>query len=197
MSDDSARLEALLQAVPIFAALERVELARLVGALEEADLAAREVIFEEGGESDGLYIVQSGQVHMTIRTPGGERLLREVGAGMLFGEVGLLLGRCAASATACTAVRLWKVPRERFDELVRESPAFVLALAGSVAALYDDRVRSSVGAPRRRRRPPPGRRARPGGSRRNPGSRCTARWWPWPSRPRSPSSRGGHLRRAG
>jgi CRP-like cAMP-binding protein len=72
MSDESARLEALLQAVPIFAALERVELARLVGALEEADLAAREVIFQEGGERDGLYIVQSGQVHITIRTPGGE-----------------------------------------------------------------------------------------------------------------------------
>jgi hypothetical protein len=30
MSDESARLEALLQTVPIFAALERVELARLV-----------------------------------------------------------------------------------------------------------------------------------------------------------------------
>ena len=146
MSDESARLEALLQAVPIFAALERVELARLVGALEEAHLAAREVIFEEGGESDGLYIVQSGQVHLAVRTPGGERLIREVGAGMHFGEVGLLLDRCTASATAQTAVSLWKVPRERFDELVRESPAFVLAMAGSLAALYDDRLRSSVGA---------------------------------------------------
>jgi len=30
MSDESTRLEALLQTVPIFAALERVELARLV-----------------------------------------------------------------------------------------------------------------------------------------------------------------------
>ena len=65
---------------------------------------------------------------------------------MHFGEVGMLLDRCTASATAYTAVKLWKVPRERFDELVRESPAFVLAMAGSLAALYDDRLRSSVGA---------------------------------------------------
>jgi divalent anion:Na+ symporter, DASS family len=146
MSEESARLEALLQAVPIFAALERVELARLVGALEETDLAAHEVIFKEGGESDGLYIVQSGQVHLTVRAPDGERLIREVGAGMHFGEVGMLLDRCTASATAHTAVKLWKVPRERFDELVHESPAFVLALAGSMAARYDDGLRSSVGA---------------------------------------------------
>ena len=33
MTDDSARLEALLHGEPFFAALERVELARLVGAL--------------------------------------------------------------------------------------------------------------------------------------------------------------------
>jgi CRP-like cAMP-binding protein len=146
MSDESARLEALLQAVPIFAALERVELARLVRALEETDLAARQVIFKEGGESDGLYIVQSGQVHLTVRAPDGERLIREVGAGMHFGEVGMLLDRYTASATAHTAVKLWKVPRERFDELVHESPAFGLALAGSMTARYDDGLRSSVGA---------------------------------------------------
>jgi CRP-like cAMP-binding protein len=160
-----------------------------------ADLAARGRL-QEGGESNGLYIVQSGQVHLTAHAPDGERLIREVGAGMHFGEVGMLLDRCTASATAHTAVKLWKVPRERFDELVRESPAFVLAMAGSLAALYDDRLRSSVG-PRRRRRPPPGRLARPGASRRRPGSRCIARWWPWPSRPPSRSSCGGHLRRAG
>jgi hypothetical protein len=123
-----------------------VELARLVGALEETHLAAREVIFKEGGESARLYIVQSGHMHLTVHAPDGERLIREVGAGMHFGEVGMLLDRCTASATAHTAVRLWKVPRERFDELVRESPAFVLAMAGSLAALYDDRLRSSVGA---------------------------------------------------
>jgi hypothetical protein len=91
MSEESARLEALLQAAPIFAALERVELARLVGALEETHLAAREVIFKEGGESNGLYIVQSGQVHLTVHAPDGERLIRVVGAGMHFGEVGMLV----------------------------------------------------------------------------------------------------------
>src|SRR5262249_61585369 len=42
-------------------------------------------------------------------------------------------------------VKLWKLPRERFEELVRESPAFVLAMAGSLAALYDDGVRSGAG----------------------------------------------------
>ena len=146
MSDESARLEALLLAVPIFAALERVELARLVGALEETHLAAREVIFKEGGESDGLYIVQSGQGRLTVHAPDGERLIREVGAGMHFGEVGMLLDRCTASATAHTAVKLWKVPL-RFDELVREPP-------GQGCSLAVTTVTRLVGARRRRGLPP-------------------------------------------
>ena len=93
MNDESARLEALLHAIPIFKPLERVELARLVGSLEEAQLAPRELIFKENDESDGLYIVESGRVHLTIRTPAGERTVFEAGPGMHFGEVGLLLDR--------------------------------------------------------------------------------------------------------
>ena len=145
MSDASAQLEALLHAIPIFKPLERVELARLVGSLEEAQLVPRELLFKEDDESDGLYIVESGQVHLTIRTPAGERKVFEAGPGTHFGEVGLLLGRRTCTATAQTAVKLWKLPRERFEELARESPAFVLAMAGSLAALYDDRVRSGAG----------------------------------------------------
>ena len=146
MSDESARLETLLQSVPIFAVLERVELARLVGTLEEGDFSSRQVIFEEGGESDGVYVVQSGHVHLTVRTPAGEKVILDVGAGGHFGEVGVFLDRRTASAVARTDVKLWKLPRERFEELLRESPAFALAVAGSLAARYDDRLRSSVGA---------------------------------------------------
>lgn len=147
MTDGSARLEALLQTVRLFAALDRVELARLVGALEEEQLAAGDVLFEEGSESDGMYLVQSGRVQLTVRAPEGQRVFREVREGMHFGEVGILLGRNTVSATARTGVALWKLPRDRFEELVRESPTFVQTLAGSLAALYDDRLRDSVGVP--------------------------------------------------
>src|SRR5262249_20729517 len=78
------QLEALLHAIPIFKPLERVELARLVGSLEEAQLVPRELIFKEDDESDGLYIVESGQVHLTIRTPAGERKVFEAGPRLYF-----------------------------------------------------------------------------------------------------------------
>jgi CRP-like cAMP-binding protein len=106
LTDGSARLEALLQTVRLFAALDRVELARLVGALEEEQLAAGDVLFEEGSESDGMYLVQSGRVQLTVRAPEGQRVFREVREGMHFGEVGILLGRNTVSATARTGVAL-------------------------------------------------------------------------------------------
>ena len=175
MSDESARLETLLQSVPIFAVLERVELARLVGTLEEGDFSSRQVIFEEGGESDGVYVVQSGHVHLTVRTPAGEKVILDVGAGGHFGEVGVFLDRRTASAVARTDVKLWKLPRERFEELLRESPAFALAVAGCwpPATTTACAPRSALPPPRR---PPPGRLVPRAASRPRRGSRCGASW---------------------
>jgi di/tricarboxylate transporter len=147
VTDDTARLEALLRSVPFFAALERVELARVAGALDEVRYAAGEVLFEEDDEADGLYIVQHGLVRLTVRTPDGQRVIADAGEGRHFGEVALLLAHRTASAVAVTDATLWKLPRDRFEELVRDSPAFVLSIAGSLAARYDDRLRFSVGAP--------------------------------------------------
>src|SRR5262249_62195325 len=104
-SDASAQLEALLHAIPIFKPLERVELARLVGSLEEALLVPRELIFKEDDESDALYIVESGQVHLTIRTPAGERKVFEAGAapGLARGGRPPRRGPCHATAPPARA----------------------------------------------------------------------------------------------
>ncbi len=145
--DEGPRLEELLRAVPFFAALSRVDLARLVGALERETHAANDVIFGEAGSPDALYLVERGRVRVSVRVADGERTITEIAEGMHFGELGLLLGRRTASATAQTDVTLRKLPGERFEELVRESPTLGLGMATALAALVDRRSRESVGAP--------------------------------------------------
>jgi DASS family divalent anion:Na+ symporter len=147
VTDGGPNIEALLRGVPFFTGLDRVDLARLAGALEEVTYAARDVIFLEAAEADGLYLVQRGHVHVSVGTPDGERVITEIVEGMHFGELGLLLARRTASATARTDVTLWRLPRERFEELVRESPTLALGMATALAALVDRRSRESVGAP--------------------------------------------------
>jgi di/tricarboxylate transporter len=144
---EAAQIEALLRAVPFFTVLERVELARLAGVLEEVRYRKREVIFAEASEGDALYFVQNGWVSVSVRTPGGERTITDIRPGAYFGELGLLLTRHTASAIARTEVTVWKLPRDRFEEIVRESPTLGLRMASSLAALVDRRSREWVGAP--------------------------------------------------
>ncbi len=149
MKDSSGidALELLLRRVPFFRALDRVEIARLMGALEEVSLSAGTVIVAEGAEADGLYLLGEGRVEVSVETPGGERSLAQLGAPGYFGELGLVVSRRSATVRATSDVRLWKLPRPRFEQLVRERPALGLAVASSAVALLESRERQLVGAP--------------------------------------------------
>jgi DASS family divalent anion:Na+ symporter len=147
LTAEGARLEALLRAIPFFAGLDRVDLARLVGALEEERYARDDVIFREGDSGDALYLVERGLVRVSVLAANGAQTITEIGEGMHFGELGLLLGRRTASATAQTDVTVKRLPGERFQELLKESPTFGLGLAAALAMLVDRRSRESVGAP--------------------------------------------------
>lgn len=140
-------LEALLRSTPFFHDLEPVELARLVGALEEVHLPAGATVFEEGANADALYLLAEGRVAVTVRALTGERTLAELVAPAHFGELGLFLARRTGSAKAMSDVTLWKLPRDRFEQLLRERLAIGVAVAASLAELMDRRSREHAGAP--------------------------------------------------
>jgi hypothetical protein len=140
-------VEALLKAVPFFADLERVEIARLIGALEPVELAPSERIFNEGETADALYLLTKGRIGVSVRTAGDERRLVELAAPAYLGELGLLLARRTGSAEAIGEVVLWKLSRDRFERLVREDASISHAIATALADLIDRRSREYVGAP--------------------------------------------------
>ena len=143
----------LLRAVPFFKGLDRVDLARLLGALEEVHETPGEIIAHEGTEADALYLLERGTVAITVASPDGELSLREVSAPTYFGELGLLLARRTATSRALTDVVAWRLPRARFETLVRDRPQIALAVAAALADAVDRRSREYVGAPEPERRP--------------------------------------------
>jgi len=157
----------LLRGVPFFKGLDRVDLARLLGALEEIRAKPGEVIAHEGSEGDALYLLERGRVAITVASPDGEVSLREVSAPVHFGELGMLLARRTATSRALTDVVAWRLPRARFEALVRDRPQIALAVAAALADAIDRRSREYAGAPEPERRPeeraredrPAGRRA--------------------------------------
>jgi len=143
----------LLRGVPFFAGLNRVDLARLLGALEEVHGTAGDLISAEGAEADALYLLQNGRLAISVSSPDGEIWLRDVKGPAHFGELGLLLARRTATSRALTDVVLWRLPRARFEALVRDRPQIGLAVAAALADAVDRRSREYVGAPEPERRP--------------------------------------------
>lgn len=140
--------EDLLRVVPFFRDLDRVSLARLAGALERIEVRAGRIIFREGDEADGVYLLASGEVISTVRS-GQDVDVAMTPAPGHFGELGLLLTRRAATVTARTDSVLWRLPREHFEHLVRARPEIALGIATTMAATMDRRQRALVGAPPR------------------------------------------------
>jgi DASS family divalent anion:Na+ symporter len=158
-------IERLLRGVPYLRALDRVSFARLVGALEEVVLPAGVLVTAEGEAPDALYLLQTGAVRVTVASPSGEVEVADLTAPAYFGELGLLLKRRTASIRTVSAVRIWRLPHDRFEGLVRERPEIALSVAKVLADLLDRRQRTLIGAPlvdTERPRPPddaPDRRA--------------------------------------
>ena len=143
----------LLRGVPFLRGLDRVDLARLLGALEQVPAKAGNIIATEGSEADALYLLEHGRVAITVASPDGDVSLREVAGPTHFGELGLLLARRTATSRAVTDCVLWRLPRVRFEALVRDRPQIGLAVAAALADAVDRRSREYAGAPEPARRP--------------------------------------------
>jgi len=85
-----------LRSVPVFADLlqDDARFAHFVDYLrprvELVRLAPGEVVFRQGDPADHFYLVRLGFIKVTQNRPGGEQVLRYVGPGGYFGEIGLL-----------------------------------------------------------------------------------------------------------
>jgi CRP-like cAMP-binding protein len=84
---------------------------------------ADQTIFREGETGDVMYVVQEGEVDITIR----DRLLETVGPGGVIGEMALI-DSSARSATAVTRTDCKLVPldEERFKIQVHHTPFFAI-----------------------------------------------------------------------
>ncbi len=118
-----------LAAVPMFAGLDPVDLAKLAGVLEERWFDAGSVVFEAGGEGDGLYIMREGIAERRVSGSAIDRIVPYES----FGQLSLLTDEPrSASVVSVTAVRVWMLPRVRFDSLLRGEPDLMLHLSAAI-----------------------------------------------------------------
>ncbi|MEQ8664293.1 MAG: cyclic nucleotide-binding domain-containing protein [Rhodospirillales bacterium] len=108
--------------------------------MEATQFPAGEILFDEGDEADAAYLVQDGIVEIVI----DGKVVGEVGAGRLFGEMALISAKPrAATARTKTEVTCIVVPRPVFDSILRNADAFTRALIQSLIQHVRSSNRSS------------------------------------------------------
>jgi di/tricarboxylate transporter/CRP-like cAMP-binding protein len=131
-----------LAAVPMFAGLPPVDLAKVAGVLEERWYDAGSTVFEAGVEGDGLYILREGLAQRRVSgSPVSD--IRPLEA---FGQLSLLTDeRRSASVVSVTAIRVWVIPRQRFYPLLHGEPELMMKLTSAIG-LELAQTRQALGA---------------------------------------------------
>jgi uncharacterized membrane protein len=114
----------LLKTIPLFMSMDDEERAALAAIMEEVHFRARQVIYNAEEIGGTFYIVQAGQVELSITDDDGETLVLEVlESGDFFGELSLLDGGTrSANATALQQTEVLLLERHAFLDLLMQRP---------------------------------------------------------------------------
>ncbi|MCG8588705.1 MAG: Crp/Fnr family transcriptional regulator [Proteobacteria bacterium] len=95
----------------------------------ERQLAAGEMLFEEGEAGGVLYIVQSGEIELTRAGIGGRRVVARLGPGEFFGEMSVVLSEPrTARAVAVAEARLLELDGETLEAMCIERPEIAIRI---------------------------------------------------------------------
>jgi len=111
-----------LGTVPLFSKLGDDDIARLSEGITEVALQKGEVLFEEGDEADGAYVIAEGELEILKESAGRKVRIAVSEPGDVVGEMALLTGEPRnAGARAITQVRLIAIPRACLDDVLSTS----------------------------------------------------------------------------
>ncbi|HNR91044.1 MAG TPA: patatin-like phospholipase family protein [Dokdonella sp.] len=144
-------LRDMLHSLPLFRPLDEAALAGLEHELQYFALPGGAVLFEQGEESDALYVLKSGSLG-AFRSEGTEPavLVGTISAGETVGEVGLLLGTPRnATARALRDSELLRLSRADFEKLIEHHPQAMFEAARQALRRVNARgTESTRSAPR-------------------------------------------------
>lgn len=136
---DRREFERRLQAIgrtELFANLPQPEQQALAAHLVHAPFAAGDVMTRQGAIAHWLYLIIEGEAKVLIDGSQGRVQVSTLGAGGVFGEMGLLTGEPRrATVMAQTPVDCYRLDKAGFAQVLHDRPE----LAGEVAAIAERR----------------------------------------------------------
>ena len=132
---------AALKAMALCRSLSATELEAIAAIVETRDVAAGKDLFLEGDAGDGLFLVDSGEISVTKRAPGGEHLLARLGPGGVLGEMSLVTADPrSATGRAHVDTRLLHMPAAAFRALLAADSVAAHKVVAAIAELLARRL---------------------------------------------------------
>lgn len=118
----------VIAAIPIFNGLPEDQIAAIKKIAVEKHINKGEIIFSEGDEGNGFFVIAEGRVKIfKVSAEGKEQILHIFGPGQPFGEVPVFAGqRFPAHAQALDKTRALFLPRAAIVDLVASNPSLAL-----------------------------------------------------------------------
>jgi CRP-like cAMP-binding protein len=135
--DEIERRSAILAHVMLFFNLTDDERRKVATRLRVTPFMKDDVITRQGSVAHWLYVLVEGEADVWYETRNGQRrLVTSLGAGAVFGEMGLMTGapRAATVAARCDSI-CFRIDKESFEDILRARPA----LADEIARIISER----------------------------------------------------------
>ena len=124
-----------LSQVDLFKGLTVEQLDALTRIVSDKEYKKGDLIFSEGDEGVGFYLVISGRVKVYKLSPEGkEQIMHIFGPGQPFAEVPVFEGsRYPANAETMDLCRLFFFPKKSFISLIQENPSLSMNMLASLS----------------------------------------------------------------
>lgn len=117
--------------LPLFVDLERDAFVDLVGKMGYRQAKPDEVVSREGDAGDSIFVVVAGKLEVTRKVDAdNSRTLGFLSGGSIFGELSMITGAPpTATVTAAVETELFEIRREHLNQLAKQHPTVMPALA--------------------------------------------------------------------
>jgi CRP/FNR family transcriptional regulator len=124
-----------LSQVDLFNGLSLQQLDKIAGIVSDKEYRKGDLVFSDGDDGIGFYIVISGRVKVFKLSPDGkEQIMHIFGPGQPFAEVPVFEGSCyPANAEAMDHSRLFFFPKKGFVELIQQNPSLAMNMLASLS----------------------------------------------------------------
>ena len=122
----SLSINSFFRRITLFTELSSVELSTLLRHVEPFVVQAGHQLFSQGDASDGMYVIERGEVAVLAEPDGGSRvLLAEIGGGAVIGELSLVDGSPrSATVETISMTSGYAFRRDAFNALrIADDPA--------------------------------------------------------------------------